>query len=242
MDRTISRYEGGEMSQVCKNPLWIFSIGLLFLFSGCTSFVDVRVSRFHELPTPAHKLSAPTIKQEFIVRVPSEYVGKRFSLLTSADQSEDLERKQYGYVIARELILVGFEESKNADYLVDFKYATSSQIGQRVEPSMVPTTRVFCTGGSAVAPPRCAPFSTFQTMYQTVNYPFVKNSLDLWVVDAKTKTRVWQGSAQSSSDQISDLHQWMPYLVRALMVDFPGDTGKSSSVRFEMPSTKPLEK
>jgi hypothetical protein len=182
------------------------------------------------------------IKQEFIVRVPSEYVGKRFSLLTSAGQSEDLERKQYGYVIARELTLVGFEESKNADYLVDFKYASSSQIGQRVEPSMIPTTRVFCTGGSAGAPPRCAPFSTFQTMYQTVNYPFVKNSLDLWVVDAKTKTRVWQGSAQSSSDQIADLHQWMPYLVRALMVDFPGDTGKSSSIRFEMPSTKPLEK
>ena len=230
------------MSQVCRNPLGIFSIGLIFLFSGCTSFVDVRTSRFHELPMPVHKLSVPTIKQEFIVRVPSEYVGKRFSLLTSADQSEDLERKQYGYVIARELTLAGFEESKNADYLVDFKYASTNQIGQRVEPSMIPTTRVFCTGGSSVTPPRCAPFSTFQTMYQTVNYPFVKNSLDLWVVDAKTKTRVWQGSAQSSSDQISDLHQWMPYLIRALMVDFPGDTGKSSSVRFEIPSTKPLEK
>lgn len=230
------------MIQIGRNSFWIFAIGIIFLLSGCANFIDVRVSRFHELPTPAHKLSVPMIKQEFIVRVPSEYVGKRFSLLTSAGQSEDLERKQYGYVIARELTLVGFEESKNADYLVDFKYASSSQIGQRVEPSMIPTTRVFCTGGSAGAPPRCAPFSTFQTMYQTVNYPFVKNSLDLWVVDAKTKNRVWQGSAQSSSDQIADLHQWMPYLVRALMVDFPGDTGKSSSVRFEIPSTKPLEK
>ena len=230
------------MIQIGRNSFWIFAIGIIFLLSGCANFVDVRVSRFHELPMPAHKLSVPMIKQEFIVRVPSEYVGKRFSLLMSADQSEDLERKQYGYVIARELTLVGFEESKNADYLVDFKYASSSQIGQRVEPSMIPTTRVFCTGGSAVAPPRCAPFSTFQTMYQTVNYSFVKNSLDLWVVDAKTKNRVWQGSAQSSSDQIADLHQWMPYLVRALMVDFPGDTGKSSSVRFEIPSTKPLEK
>ena len=230
------------MIQIGRNSFWIFAIGIIFLLSGCANFVDVRVSRFHELPTPAHKLSVPMIKQEFIVRVPSEYVGKRFSLLTSAGQSEDLERKQYGYVIARELTLVGSEESKNADYLVDFKYASSSQIGQRVEPSMIPTTRVFCTGGSAVAPPRCAPFSTFQTMYQTVNYSFVKNILDLWVVDAKTKNRVWQGSAQSSSDQIADLYQWMPYLVRALMVDFPGDTGKSSSVRFEIPSTKPLEK
>jgi hypothetical protein len=97
------------MIQIGRNSFWIFAIGIIFLLSGCANFIDVRVSRFHELPMPAHKLSVPMIKQEFIVRVPSEYVGKRFSLLMSADQSEDLERKQYGYVIARELTLVGFE-------------------------------------------------------------------------------------------------------------------------------------
>jgi hypothetical protein len=214
----------------------------LSLLSGCANFLDVKVTRFHSLPNPnlppklessKGDLSQLTNNKPIIKPAMPVFNGQKFNMVKAIAQAEDLEFKSYARLIASELSHLGLIEGDPSDFLVDFSITTPAHIGERMQPYNVPYSRMNCFR-DVYGNPNCLPFTAYQTNYYPVKYTFFTNELNLFVIDAKTNQRIWQGRSEAISNDAPNVRDLLPYLTRAALTNFPGPSGVSETVRFDL--------
>lgn len=209
-----------------KSKLKLTKLKLLFalailntsLLSGCASFLSVNVTRFHEINTAEQK-ALFTNEQ------------KRYQFVDEVEGSNDLEKKQYAKQIAIELSRLGFTQSKQAVYKLDFKTSTPKSLMQTMQPSM--NTGFYGGMGFGGRPGRSSYMGMGLNNYVPVTYEIFRNTLELELYDAKSGKRVWQSKSESDSSGGSNLIGLMPYLVKAALQGFPGESGQTIRVEFE---------
>jgi hypothetical protein len=213
----------------------------LSLLSGCANFLDVKVTRFHVLPNP--KMAPPpspsgnnpptsTIGLNPNVP-PTVFNGQHFAMVKEVEKVEDLEFKQFVRVIANELSYLGLKESEPSDFLIDFRLSSPASVGERMQPYTTPYTRVNCFR-DVYGQPNCVPMTSYQTNYYPVKYNFFTNELSLFIIDAKTNQRIWQGRSEAISYDQPNMKGLLPFLTRAALSNFPGPSGVTETVRFNL--------
>lgn len=214
----------------------------LGLLSGCANFLDVKVTRFHSLPNPNllpppltnNVDSAQRVKNKSIAQPAMPvFNGQHFMMVKAINQVEDLEFKSYTRLIASELTHLGLVEGEPSDFLIDFSITTPAHIGERMQPYNIPYSRMSCFR-DVYGNPNCVPFTAYQTNYYPVKYTFFTNELNLYVIDAKTNQRIWQGRSEAISNDSPNVRDLLPYLTRAALTNFPGLSGVSETVRFNL--------
>ncbi len=216
----------------------IFSFGLL---SGCANFVDVKVTRYHVLPNPtlvpsssSTSVSSPMPKVDSKSKLPMQiFNGQHFAMVKDIQKVEDIEFQQYVRVIANELTNLGLKESESSDFLIDFRLSSPASVGERMQPYTIPYSRVNCFR-DVYGNPNCQPMTAYQTNYYPVKYNFFTNELSLFISDAKTNQRIWQGRAESISYDEPNMKGLLPYMTRAALSNFPGPSGVTETVRFSV--------
>ena len=203
-------------------------IALLFAFlSGCASFVETRVSAFHELEQPLS--------------------GVMYALVPSKEQQASLEFQSYAKLVKSELgkrgmIEAPFDKAKYAIFMFygidDGKQVVSSYpiFGQTGTSSSYTTGTITSYGNTA---------SYSGTTYKTPTYGVVGSGtrtdteftryLNIDIIDiAKSGDgkvqKVYEGKAVSSGSS-GQLAPVMPAIVRSVFEDFPGKTGASRTSR-----------
>lgn len=189
-----------------------------FLMSGCSSFLSVNVTRFHEVATLEQK-AAFTGDQ------------KRYQFVDDVEKTNDLEKKQYAKLLAVELQRLGFSQDKKAPYQLDFKVTAPKSLMQTMQPGMSPG---FYGGvGMGMGGRHSRSYIGFNN-YVPVTYEIFRNTLELELYDAKTGKRVWQAKAESDTTGGTNIPGLMPYLVKAALQGFPGESGQTVRVEFDV--------
>ncbi|SMC48248.1 DUF4136 domain-containing protein [Polynucleobacter kasalickyi] len=214
------------------------SICALSMLSGCANFLDVKVTRFHSLPNPnlPPKLEANKVDSTQLVKNKPNlpvFNGQHFGMVKAINQIEDLEFKSFARLIASELTHLGLIEGEPHDFLIDFSITTPAHVGERMQPYNIPYSRMSCFR-DVYGNPNCLPFTSYQTNYYPVKYTFYTNELNLFVMDAKTNQRIWQGRAEAVSNDAPNVRDLLPYLTRAALTHFPGPSGVSETIRFNL--------
>lgn len=205
---------------------------LLALLSGCASFVETKVSAFHEMEQPLS--------------------GVTYALVPTKEQEDSLEFQTYAKIVKSELEKRGmteapFDQAKYAIFMLyginDGKQVVSSYpiFGQTGTSSSYTTGTVTSNGNTA---------SYSGTTYNTPTYGVVGSGartdtvftryLNIDIIDiAKSGNgkvqKVYEGKAISagSSGQLAPV---MPAIIRSVFEDFPGKSGVSRT------SQQPFEK
>jgi hypothetical protein len=216
---------------------WAFSI-----LSGCANFIDVKVTRYHVLPNPTKlppsssaSLTPPlnpnsNSSPKFS---PPVFNGQHFAMVKEVNNVEDLEFKEFVRVIANELSYLGLKESEGSDFLIDFRLSSPASVGERMQPYTIPYSRVNCFR-DVYGNPNCVPITSYRTSYYPVKYNFFTNELSLFIIDAKTNQRIWQGRSEAVSYDQPNMKGLLPYLTRAALSNFPGPSGVTETVRFNL--------
>lgn len=243
------------MMKTLRNNFYMRIASLFFLIiivalTGCASYLDVKVTRFHGLPNPnippvssvpSGSVSSASVSPPVNSPVPAikgpVFNGQNFGMVDEINGVENLEFKQYSRIVAYELMLMGLKEGEPKDFLVDFMISAPGNVGQRMQPQTIPYTQTNCTSGPE-GRVSCAPFTGYQTNYYPVNYNYFTNTLELFLMDAKSKQRIWQGRAEATSFDQPNLLGLLPYLVKAALSNFPGPSGFTETVRFEVDKKK----
>jgi hypothetical protein len=204
------------------------AIALLFaLLTSCASFVETRVSSFHELKQPLS--------------------GLTYALVPSKDQETSLEFQSYSKLVRSELekrrmIEAPFDKAKYAIFMFygidDGKQIVSSYpiFGQTGTSSSHTTGTITSYGNMA---------SYSGTTYNTPTYGIVgartttdtvfTRYLNIDIIDiAKSGNgkvrKVYEGKALSSGSS-GQLAPVMPAMVKTVFEDFPGKSGASRTSR-----------
>jgi hypothetical protein len=226
-----------------RTPLALLVLFLALSFlSGCANFLDVKVTRYHVLPNP--KVAPPSAPSSFNPPNGSNnslnpnfptsvFNGQHFAMVKDVERVEDLEFKQYVRVIANELSYLGLKESEPSDFLIDFRLSSPASVGERMQPYTTPYTRVNCIR-DVYGKPNCLPMTSYQTNYYPVKYNFFTNELSLFIIDAKTNQRIWQGRSEAISYDQPNMKGLLPFLTRAALSNFPGPSGVTETVRFNL--------
>jgi hypothetical protein len=203
-------------------------IALLFsLLSGCATFVETKVSAFHELEQPLS--------------------GATYALVPTKEQEASLEFQSYAKIVKSELEKRGlteasFNQAKYAIFMFyginDGKQVVSSYpiFGQTGTSSSYTTGTVTSYGNTA---------SYSGTTYKTPTYGVVGSGtstdtvftryLNIDIIDiAKSGNgkvqKVYEGKANSSGSS-GQLAPVMPAIIRSVFEDFPGKSGASRTSR-----------
>lgn len=204
----------------------IFSL-LFVLLSGCASFVETKVSAFHELEQPLS--------------------GMTYSLVPYKEQESSLEFQSYAKIVKYELEKCGLTEApfNHAKYAVFMFYGIND--GKQVVSSypilgQTGTSNSYTTG-TVTSYGNVASYSG--TTYKTPTYGVVGTGtstdtvftryLNIDIIDiAKSDNgkvqKVYEGKANSlgSSGQLAPI---MPAIIRSVFEDFPGKSGASRTSR-----------
>lgn len=196
---------------------------LLILLSGCASFVETRVSAFHEL--------GPSL------------TGETYALVPSKEQEASLEFQSYAKLVKQELVARGmkevpFEKAKYAVFMFygidNGKQIVSSYpiFGQTGVSSSYTTGTVNTYGNTA---------SYSGTTYNTPTYGVVGSGtttdtvftryLNIDIVDIEKSgngkvQKAYEGKAVSSGSN-GQLSTVMPAIIKGVFEDFPGKSGSS---------------
>jgi hypothetical protein len=206
------------------------NIVLAFLFallSGCATFVETKVSAFHELEQPLS--------------------GVTYALVPTKEQEGSLEFQSYAKIVKSELEKRGlteapFNQAKYAIFMFygisDGKQVVSSYpiFGQTGTSSSYTTGTVTSYGNTA---------SYSGTTYKNPTYGVVGSGtstdtvftryLNIDIIDiAKSGNgkvqKVYEGKANSSGSS-GQLAPVMPAIIRSVFEDFPGKSGASRTSR-----------
>lgn len=194
-------------------------LGMLasIVLSACSSTVTVNVTRFHEI-TSAEQLAELDGAQ------------KRYQFTEELEKSNDLEKKQFAKLIAQELQNLGFNQTKQALYKIDFKTSAPKSIMQSMQPSMSPSFY----GGMGLGGRYGRSYIGF-TNYVPVNYELYRNTLELEVYEVKSGKRVWQSKSEIDTVGTANIPGLIPYLVRASLQGFPGESGQTVKFEYKLP-------
>jgi hypothetical protein len=182
------------------------SVVLTVVLGGCQPTFQAEVTRFYSLPP-----------------VPP---GKSFAIAPDAAQAADLEFQHYAQMMSAALQGKGFRlatpGSEQADVVVALHYGT---IGSRTEVMSEPAPGWGHPGwwGWRGYPPQ-----------QISSYTFYSEFLDVALFDGQAwrngeRRSLYQGRVVGDSG-VRDLNATMPYLIKALLQDFPGANGQTLRV------------
>jgi hypothetical protein len=200
---------------------------LFALLSGCATFVETRVSAFHELVQPL--------------------TGATYALVPYKDQEGSLEYQSYAKLIAAELAKQGMSETSldNATFAIFMLYGIDD--GRQIVSSYPIFGQTGTSGsqtfGTVTSYGNTATYSG--TTYRTPTYGVVgsgtrtdtvfKRYLNIDIIDIEKSgkgnvQKVYEGKA-TSSGQTGDLSTVMPSIVKSIFEDFPGKSGASRTSR-----------
>lgn len=183
---------------------------VLITLAGCASYVSVSATRFHEFT------------QEKTLVITS------YQFSRSIQTGDDLEARQYARVISRELKVLGMNEQTTAPYRLEFTTSAPKSIIQTIEPITEPM--FFCAGVGVNR--YCGPRNLAIQGTRPITYEIFRNTLELSFVDTRTEKRIWQAKAEAATPGEAALLNVLPYLVRALMDSFPGESGKVIRINY----------
>lgn len=177
--------------------------------SGCASYVRSGVTAFHDWPGDA------TPRTYRFTRTPS--------------QQDSLEHASHEALLRAELARAGFAEDPQARFEVGFTTQVQTRVRRIVEapPPMTYSSLYFGTFGHGASFGFSFPFA-----YPLGPYPVERDvsvqdrRLTIQIVDrrAQPPRRVYEATATSLGDS-ADLSSVLPYMARAILEGFPGQSG-----------------
>ena len=169
---------------------------------------------------------------------PANATERTFALKRLAAQENSLEHATYEGLLRTELTAAGFRETAQARFLISMEYGQETRSVRVLEPPIWVSPSVYWSSGfyrpgwgmSVGVPFGFPPYGVAR------EYPTFVRSLKLFIVDqsAAGAPRVWEGTANSSGST-QDFGAIAPYMLRALLTDFPGQSGTSRRVDVELP-------
>lgn len=181
---------------------------LALALGACASTVGSELTVFHEWPAAA---------------------GERtFRMVRSEGQAESLAHANFERIVRDELIAAGFRETSNPRFEVGFTYTTRDYIthglGYYPPPYFTPYFG-FGYGGPHTYMSFSAPLSWWAYDRGERRY---ERRLTLTMRDlaADPPRRVYEATAINTGLS-PDMTSALPYMVRALLVDFPGQSGST---------------
>jgi hypothetical protein len=185
-------------------------ICLLMLLNGCASSFKAQTTVFHQWP---NHTSSP--------------LGFKFASVSAAEQT--LEREAYLNVVRQGLLAKGFYETADAALAVTISYsATETRRLVPGDPGLRPSIwagGVFRSGGIILG--GSVPIGGTQAQEAF----FLERALTLVLTESVNggAKRLYEGRA-TSVDSGRDALAALPYLLRALLEDFPGPSGSTRDV------------
>lgn len=184
-------------------------VGLLALALGaCASTVGSELTVFHEWPTAAGDRS--------------------FRMVRSEGQADSLAHANFERIVRDELIAAGFRETSDPRFEVAFDYGSreyhTHSVGYYPPPYFTPYFG-FGFGGPHTFMSFSAPLSWWAYDRGERRY---ERRLSLTIRDlaAQPPRRVYEATAINTGLS-PDMTAALPYMVRALLVDFPGQSGST---------------
>jgi len=182
-------------------------LGLLALALGaCASTVGSELTVFHEWPTTN---------------------GERtFRMVRTEGQADSLAHANFERIVRDELVAAGFRETPNPRFEVSFDYTSRDyvaySVGYYAPPYYAPYFG-FGYGGPHAFMSFSAPLSWWAYDRPERRY---ERRLSLTIRDrtASPPRRVYEATAVNTGPS-PDMTSALPYLVRALLADFPGQSG-----------------
>jgi hypothetical protein len=197
-----------------KLPLLFVTFGCLL--SGCTNFFSSDVVTFHESPLP----NGETIRVVAIdpAKIPS------------------LEFRSYANLVNAELRKIGYtpvtDNNANADLLAEVEYSVESGPPLINVDESNRYVRYHFSAGRFYDPFYFGVYDTFWRPEVSTTPTFVRHLQMNIVTNDEAKTRIFEGRVQSSGFQ-PQLPEIMPYLVTAMFMNFPGESGVTKVVTIE---------
>lgn len=171
---------------------------------------------------------------------PANATDRTYQLKRQAAQEGSLEHASYENLLRTELNAAGFKEGPNARFAVTVDYAQQVRVHRvhdapaAVSPSVWWSGGMYRSGwGLSAGAPIGPGYSSFGR-----DYPIYSRTVKLVIADqtADAAPRVWEGTANSAGS-IPELSGVLPYMLRALLADFPGQSGVTRRVDVELPKT-----
>ncbi len=169
---------------------------------------------------------------------PANASERSFQLKRLATQENSLEHATYEGLLRTELKAAGFKESPSARFVITMEYGQEARLVRTYDsPILVSPSGFWSSGfyrpgwGMSVG----VPFG-FPPYGIPREYPTYVRTLKLFISDQSVPAvpRVWEGTANSSGS-VQDFAAMAPYMLRALLADFPGQSGASRRVDVELP-------
>ncbi len=169
---------------------------------------------------------------------PANAADRAYQLKRLAAQENSLEHATYENLLRSELQAAGFKESPNARFVITMEYAQETRSVRLYDPPLLVSPSMYWSSGfyrpgwgmSIGVPFGAQPFAMAR------DYPAYVRTLKLFMQDQSMPgaPRVWEGSANSAGST-QDFVAVAPYMLRALLTDFPGQSGSSRRVDVELP-------
>lgn len=207
--------------RICSRWMSVVLLAAISLLAGCaTPVMRSEVLSFHQWPAGV--------------------TDRSYQLNRLASQQGSLEHAAYEQVLRNELAAAGFKESTNARFAITMEYSVQTRLSRvnegpvfmpPVSTSMWLSSGMFRPGwGFSVGVPLGYPYPPYG-----YDYPVSVRTVKLFVQDQslKDKPRVWEGTA-TSTGQSAELISVLPYMLRAMLADFPGQSGTTRRVDVEM--------
>ena len=154
--------------------------------------------------------------------------GKRtFELIRQTAQKDSLEHANYEPIVRAELVAAGFTETPGALFRISFEYSTAQGDSTLQRPGpVVGLGGIF--GGGGVGVSIGVPIGGIGGSA----VPEYARTVRLMIDDSRnaSTTRVWESSAISTSSGATMI-EVMPFLMQALLSDFPGTSGTTRTVQ-----------
>lgn len=185
-------------------------VGLLALaLGGCASMVGTELTVFHDWPAAAGDRS--------------------FRMVRSEGQADSLAHANFERIVRDELVAAGFRETSDPRFEVGFDYSSREFLaypagGYYYPPFFTPYFG-FGFGGPHAFMSFSAPLSWWAYDRGERRY---ERRLSLTIRDlrAQPPQRVYEVTAVNTGLS-PDMTSALPYMVRALLVDFPGQSGST---------------
>lgn len=187
--------------------------------------------------------AAPVLRSDVLSfhQWPAGVTDRTFALKRLAAQEGSLEHATYESILRNELVAAGFRESQQARFAITLEYSVQTRVARvydspvLVSPSLWWSSGVYRSGwGLSVGVPFGYPYPPYSR-----DYPVAARTVKLFMHDQSVSgsPRVWEGTVNSSGST-ADLAPVMPYLLRALLAEFPGQSGLSRRIDVELPDKR----
>lgn len=190
-------------------------IAATLLVAGCASPIRHQVMVFHDWPADLNQRS--------------------FKFATAGTDADDLKRRTWESVIGKELANGGFSQSDDPALEISFTFQTRERRirQQYYHPHFSPYFTFghsFRWGGLSISGPLWGwhgyPYPVVTTVYE--------HELNITMKQLRSgePVKVFEGSSVTRENGVSPV-QALPLLVRAILKDFPGQSGVVRTITFE---------